>query len=194
MHSITRRSLMSGVAAAAATALGPKPAGAQQRIVMNDASRLSPTPVYRHLVMKPQPEAELIAAFRRELKDAAVLKQPVCVGAARHSMGGQSLPRNGNAITMDIDRCEPDSKAMTFRVNGGTRWHQVIAHLDKIGMSPAVMQSNSDFGVAATFSVNAHGWPTPYGPFGTTVRSFRMMMSDGSIVSCSRTENASTLR
>jgi FAD/FMN-containing dehydrogenase len=78
---------------------------------------------------------------------------------------------------------------MTFRVNGGTRWHQVIAHLDRIGMSPAVMQSNSDFGVAATFSVNAHGWPTPYGPFGSTVRSFRIMMADGSILSCSRTEN-----
>jgi len=189
MKRITRRSMMSGMAAGAALALSPKAGRAQQRIVMNDASRLSPTPVFRHWIVKPDPEAELIAAFRKELKDAAGEKRPVCISAARHSMGGQSLPRNGVAITMDIDRCEPDRKAMTFRVNGGTRWHQVIAHLDRIGMSPAVMQSNSDFGVAATFSVNAHGWPTPYGPFGSTVRSFRIMLADGSILTCSRAEN-----
>src|SRR5262249_2902068 len=30
----------------------------------------------------------------------------------------------------------------------------------------------------------------PYGPFGTTVRSFRMMPADGTLVTCSRTENA----
>ena len=51
------------------------------------------------------------------------------------------------------------------------------------------MQSNHDFGVAATFSVNAHGWPVPYGPFGSTVRSLRLMLADGTVVTCSRTEN-----
>jgi FAD/FMN-containing dehydrogenase len=51
------------------------------------------------------------------------------------------------------------------------------------------MQSNNDFGVAATFSVNAHGWPVPYGPFGSTVRSLRLMLADGAIVNCSRTDN-----
>lgn len=189
MKTISRRGIVSGMVAGAAAALVPKTVRAQPRIVMNDASRLSPTPVFKHWIVKPEPDADLIAAFRKELQDAAAQKRPVCVGAARHSMGGQSLPRNGVAITMDVDRCESDRKAMTFRVNGGTRWHQVIAHLDKLGLSPAVMQSNSDFGVAATFSVNAHGWPTPYGPFGATVRSFRIMMSDGSILTCSRTEN-----
>jgi FAD/FMN-containing dehydrogenase len=51
------------------------------------------------------------------------------------------------------------------------------------------MQSNHDFGVAATFSVNAHGWPVPYGPFGSTVRSMRLMLADGTVINCSRTEN-----
>ncbi len=51
------------------------------------------------------------------------------------------------------------------------------------------MQSNHDFGVAATLSVNAHGWPVPYGPFGTTVRSFRLMLASGELVTCSPTEN-----
>jgi FAD/FMN-containing dehydrogenase len=52
------------------------------------------------------------------------------------------------------------------------------------------MQSNNDFGVASTFCVNAHGWPVPHGPFGSTVRALRMLLADGSLVTCSREENA----
>jgi FAD/FMN-containing dehydrogenase len=104
-------------------------------------------------------------------------------------MGGQSLPRDGVALTLDSARCEPNRSARTCLVDGGTRWHQVIATLDRIGFSPAVMQSNNDFGVAGTFSVNAHGWPVPYGPFGSTVRSLRLMLADGTIVNCSRRQN-----
>src|SRR5205807_7626796 len=48
--------------------------------------------------------------------------------------------------------------------------------------------------VAGTLSVNAHGWPVPFGPFGTTVRSFRLMLADGTIVTCSPTENAELFR
>ncbi len=37
------------------------------------------------------------------------------------------------------------------------------------------------------FSVNAHGWPVPYlGRSGSTVRSLRLVMGDGSLVNCSR--------
>ena len=52
------------------------------------------------------------------------------------------------------------------------------------------MQSNNDFGLAATYSVNAHGWPVPYGPMGSTVRSLRMVLPSGDLVTCSPTENA----
>jgi FAD/FMN-containing dehydrogenase len=187
-----RRAFLARSAALAAGAALPAgmPSAAERRIVMNDASRLSPTPVFSHWVVKSDPEADVIARLRRELKEAASNRRPIVVGAARHSMGAQSLARNGTGITFDIDRCELDRAAKTFRVHAGTRWHQVIAKLDPAGFSPAVMQSNSDFGVASTFAVNAHGWPTPYGPFGATVRSIRLMLADGSIVTCSRSENA----
>ena len=131
----TRRRILLASSAAVAGTLLPRISTAQQRIVMNDASRLSATPVFSHWVVKPDPEEQLIAALRKELKTAASRKRPVAVGAARHSMGGQSLPRNGNAITFDIVRCEPDRAAHTFRVHAGTRWHQVIDALDRIGES-----------------------------------------------------------
>jgi len=66
----------------------------------------------------------------------------------------------------------------------------VIAKLDAAGFSPAVMQSNNDFGVASTFSVNAHGWPVPFSGCGSTVRAITLVLPDGTVVNCSRTENA----
>ena len=164
------------------------PAGAG-KIILNDASLLSPTSVAKHIVMKETPDAKLISSLRAELLDAKVSNRPFCVSAARHSMGGQSLAKNGTAITMDQTWLEADKAAGTYRVAAGMRWHQVIARLDKIGFSPKVMQSNSDFGIASTYCVNAHGWPVPYSAFGSTVRSFKMMLADGQLVNCSRSEN-----
>ncbi|MCA0424351.1 MAG: FAD-binding oxidoreductase [Proteobacteria bacterium] len=185
---MSRREILAGGCALAVQARAGD-VSAQQRLVMNDASRLNPTPLFRHFYVRSD-EADFVAALRRELKEAAAVRRSVALGAARHSMGGQSLIRNGVAMTFDIDQCELDRTARIYRVHAGTRWHQVIAHLDPAGFSPAVMQSNSDFGVGATFSVNAHGWPTPYGPFGSTVRSIRLMLADGTILTCSRNANA----
>jgi FAD/FMN-containing dehydrogenase len=186
---VSRRSLMKAGGAVALNATLPTIAGAAGQTILNDASGLNPTPVLRHWIVQPNEQTELVAKLRSELQAAAAERRPVCIGAARHSMGGQSLPRDGLAITVNGPRCEPDTAAKTFRADAGTRWHHVIAALDRIGFSPAVMQSNHDFGVAATFSVNAHGWPVPYGPFGSTVRSLRLMLADGAVVACSRTEN-----
>lgn len=188
MVTLSRREAIVGIGAVAASAAVEAAAG-ETRLILNDASRLNPTPMFRHWhVRNDQPD--FIAALRRELKDARADRRPVSVGASRHSMGGQALIRNGVAMTFDVNRCELDTKARTYQAHAGTRWHQIIERLDPAGFSPAVMQSNSDFGVAATFSVNAHGWPTPYGPFGSTVRSIRLMLADGEIVVCSRQTNA----
>jgi len=52
------------------------------------------------------------------------------------------------------------------------------------------MQANNDFGIGATFSVNAHGWATAHGPMGLTVRAIKILLADGSHVSASQTENS----
>ncbi|WP_170786308.1 FAD-binding oxidoreductase [Ruegeria lacuscaerulensis] len=158
--------------------------------ILNDASGLSPTPVHKHLVMTENADDALITAIRQELAQAQAEGGPVNVGAARHSMGAQAIPRDGTAITFDNGSVEIDSAAQTYRAHAGARWSQVIAALDPAGWSPKVMQSNHDFGVAATYSVNAHGWPVPFGPMGATVRSLRMILPDGELVTCSPTENA----
>src|SRR5258708_5765047 len=94
---LNRRTLLKGGAATTA-AMARRGVGraAASEIVLNDASLLNPTPVARELIAPN--DASLIASLRRELKEAAASGRPVAVGAARHSMGGQSLPRHGTAV------------------------------------------------------------------------------------------------
>ncbi|MCZ4253965.1 FAD-binding oxidoreductase [Sulfitobacter sp. G21635-S1] len=202
MKKFTRRAALLGAGGAAgwtlSRAFGPnlpvydgtrRIASGAGETTLNDASGLSPTPIHKHIVVKQDPDDALIAIVRQELAAARKDGRPLNVGAARHSMGGQAIPRNGTAITFDNGSVELDSASRSYRAHAGARWSQVINALDPAGFSPAVMQSNHDFGVAATFSVNAHGWPVPFGPMGSTVRSLRMVMPDGELVTCSRSEN-----
>lgn len=196
MRPISRRTLLTSSAAAAV--LKALPAGAQsppKSPSLNDASRLNATPVARHWQPAQVTGDAWLDALRAELRKAAADKRPVSVGAARHSMGGQALIRDGVAMTLNVKPgtdswIDVDRNMQTYRVAAGARWRQVIGALDPLGLSPAVMQSNHDFGVAGTLSVNAHGWPVPYGPFGSTVRSFRLMLASGDLVTCSPTDNA----
>jgi FAD/FMN-containing dehydrogenase len=162
--------------------------------VLDDASQLSPTPVASHLVISEDPRAGAVERIRAALADARAARRPFIASAARHSMGGQSLARAGTVATLDQRWLEADTARKVYRVAAGVRWSTVIASLDALGFSPAVMQSNNDFGVASTFSVNAHGWPVPFSGCGSTVRALTMILADGTVVRCSRTENTELFR
>jgi len=196
MKPVSRRTLLRTAAAAAVVRAVPARAQSPPKpLLLDDASRLNATPVARHWRSPPVSGEAWLGALRAELKAAAAEGRPVAVGAARHSMGGQAIARDGVAMTLDVrpgasSWIEVDRGTQTYRVAAGARWRQVIGALDPLGFSPAVMQSNHDFGIAGTLSVNAHGWPVPYGPFGSTVRSFRLMLASGDVVTCSPTEHA----
>ena len=202
MGKFTRRGLLLG-AGAGLGALGtrhlyetpippglPFPvSGAHATAVLNDAGELSPTVVAKHVILSGNPDEALLARLRAELTEAKSLRRAISPHAARHSMGGQSLAKDGLALTFNQEWIELNAAAKTYRVAAGTRWSTVIRELNKIGFSPAVMQSNNDFGVASTYSVNAHGWPVAFSGGGTTAKSMKMLLANGEHVTCSRTEN-----
>ena len=193
MANLTRRTLLLGAGAAAGawagsamTARLPVRGGTKALAVpsgntLNDASGLSATPVHKHIVLTEDPDLSLVTRIRAELAESRAEGRPVNIGAARHSMGGQAIPRDGHAITFDNGLVEEDTPNGTARVHAGARWSEVIAALDPLGWGPKVRQSNHDFGVAATFCVNAHGWPVRLGPMGSTVRAFEMVLPDGTL-------------
>ena len=155
---------------------------------LNDASLLSETPIHKHIILKDNPGEAMISAVRAEMEAARDEGRPFNIGAARHSMGGHAIPPGGVAMTYDNGLVEADTQRGLFRAHAGARWSDVITQLDRIGWSPKVMQSNNDFGLAATFCVNAHGWPVPHGPMGATVRTVYMLRPDGELLRVSRDE------
>ena len=187
--SVSRRRFLAGSAALAALPPFSRAQAAPRRapapFMLDDASRLNETPISRQAILTSRDDARLLRELRATLGEAATEGRPIAFGGARHSMGGQSLPRNGIAASFAAAVIEPDHENRIYRVSAGARWRDVIRALDPIGFSPAVTQSNHDFSIGGTLSVNAHGWPVPFGPFGSTVRRFRIMLADGSVVTCS---------
>jgi len=112
MKKITRRSALLGAGGLAAYALSKvfraelpntsdagKIIGSTSATTLNDASELSATPIHQHLILKDDYNHTIHASIRAALKEAKQSNRPLNVGAARHSMGGQAIPRDGIAVT-----------------------------------------------------------------------------------------------
>ncbi len=156
----------------------------------DDASRLSLTPVAEVWPLPSDPDTA-----RQQLPDllrrARETGRRVSVAGARHSMGGHTLYPDGLVIDMRPFRhLNFDPKRNLLTVGAGAFWKDVIPYLDSHDRSIEVMQSDSAFSVGGSVSVNCHGWQFGRPPIASTVESFRLMRADGSVVRCSRSENA----
>lgn len=161
---------------------------AQQGGELNDASALSRTPVYGVVEVSEEKHIADALAFAR----ANGLK--VSMAAIRHSMGGHAF--DDNALVLDMrkfNRVEIDEAARTMTVQPGAVWHDIQNKLHP-RFAVKAMQSTDIFSVGGSISVNAHGMDHQVGALGGTIRSMRVMLADGSIVTCSRTENADLFR
>lgn len=156
---------------------------------VDDASRLNQTEiaeVWEVPVDHEDPEGQLAELLAR----ARTKGLQVSIAGARHTMGGHTIYPGGIAINMlPWNHMELDASRDLLKVQAGARWKDVIAYLDPLARSVAVMQSNNSFSVGGSISVNCHGWQYGRPPIASTVESFRLMKADGTIVRCSRTEN-----
>lgn len=156
---------------------------------VNDASRLDETSVAE--VWKiPDDEKAAEAQLTDLLQYARTNHLKISIAGAQHSMGGHSIYPGGIVIDMlPFNRMALDETRNILHVQAGARWHDVIKFLNAHGRSVKVMQSNDDFSIGGSLSVNCHGWQFGCPPIASTVESFRLMLANGQIVKCSRTEN-----
>jgi FAD/FMN-containing dehydrogenase len=162
----------------------PLPAG-----FVDDASRLNTTGVAK-VWQSPSSADDAEAQLAQLLQGAHKDKLKISIGGARHSMGGHTIYPGG--VTIDMlpwKRMELDEAREILYVQAGALWRDVIAYLDRHGRSVAIMQSNNAFSVGGSLSVNCHGWQFDRPPIASTVESFRLMLVDGTVKRCSRTEN-----
>ncbi|GIG02467.1 FAD-binding oxidoreductase [Catellatospora citrea] len=172
-------------AAEGAMAPGPPPGA-----LLDDASRINPTAVRGVLYAAPAPDdtARVVGPLLRRI--TAGDDPALAVAGVRHSMGGQSMLAGGWVLdTRPMNQISLDSASRVVRVGAGATWRDLIPVLNAAGFSPKVMQSNHDFSVGGSLSVNCHGWHTDHPPIAATVRGLRLLTAAGEVVSCGPTEN-----
>jgi FAD/FMN-containing dehydrogenase len=153
----------------------------QRRGTINDVSCLNETGIFG--IVRPT----TIEDLRQTLMFARAKGLRVSIAGARHSMGGQAFAKDGLVIDMTALRhMIVDPKRNVLTVQGGATWKEVQDFLDPLGLSVKAMQSVNPLTVGGTIAVNAHGIDHRVGAIVSTIRSLRVMLSDGSLQTLSR--------
>jgi FAD/FMN-containing dehydrogenase len=157
--------------------------------VADDISRMNATAVHQ-LWDAPGDEPAAQVGLRDLLAEATANRLHVSIAGARHSMGGQTIAPGGIRINMlPLKSMTLDEKTDLLHVDAGALWADVVPYLDHYGRSVGVMQSDNNFTVGGSLSVNCHGWQYGRPPIASTVESFHLMTANGAVLRCSRTEN-----
>lgn len=157
---------------------------------VDDASRMNLTrlnEVWPVPINTSEAETQLSRLFARARRDGL----EISIAGARHSMGGHTMIPGGIMIDMtSFNKMKLDEKQNLLHVQSGAKWSEIIPWLDQRGKSVAIMQSNNSFSVGGSVSVNCHGWQYGHPPIASSVESLRLMLADGTIVNCSRSQNS----
>lgn len=157
--------------------------------VINDASCLNKTAIFGVADIRNEQDLQNALLFARENN----LK--ITPAGERHSMGGQSFVRGGLVLDMrNFKQIELHEEQQTVTVQSGATWADIQKILDAKNLSVKAMQSINIFTVGGTLSVNAHGIAHNPGSVASTVRSLRVLLPSGEIVTASRTQNAELFR
>jgi FAD/FMN-containing dehydrogenase len=162
--------------------LAPAPAGFSR-----DASGLEVAPTETHVLPAAAPER----ALSELLAKARTARRPVAIAGARHTMGGHTFAPNAIVVdTSELRSIRMNDERDRITVGAGARWSSVLAYLDPLGRSVAVMQGYSSFSIGGSIGANVHGWQHDRPPLASTIESMRIQLADGTVVRASRTENA----
>jgi FAD/FMN-containing dehydrogenase len=153
---------------------------AQRGGTVNDASCLSRTPVAGVLTVRREADVAAALAFAR------ANSLTVSAAGVRHSMGGQAFAPGG--VMLDMRRLNAialDPARRTVTVGAGATWHDIQNAIHP-RFAVKAMQSTDIFTVGGSISVNAHGMDHRAGALMGSIRSLRIMLADGRVVTASR--------
>jgi decaprenylphospho-beta-D-ribofuranose 2-oxidase len=153
--------------------------------LINDISRLNPTHI-KKVVKNTELEG-----LQESLREARENNLKVSIAGKRHSMGGHAF--YDSAVVLDMTyynkilNLDKENKIIT--VQSGATWKDVIEYLNPHDLSVAIMQGYNTFTIGGSMSVNVHESDPKFGAMIESIRSFRLLLADGSVVEVSRTEN-----
>jgi len=151
--------------------------------LVNDVTQLNPIQVLG--VKQPRSVPEIVHLVKTN-------EGPISIGGGRYSMGGQTA--SPQALQLDLRQF---NRVVTFSkekkeitVEAGITWRQIQEYIDPHNLSLKVMQTYSNFTVGGSLSVNVHGRYLGLGPIIYTVKSIKIVLADGQLLSASPQENA----
>lgn len=172
----------------AASGVAGEPAWAQKGGTINDASCLNRTAIAGIVAVKSD------ADIAKALSYAKASGLTVTAAGAKHSMGGQAFRAGGVVLDMrGLNKIVLDSAAHTVTVGAGATWHDIQKAIHP-RFAVKAMQSTDIFTVGGSIAVNAHGMDHQAGAVMGSLRSMRVMLADGRIVTASRQENPDLFR
>ncbi len=152
---------------------------------INDISRLNKNYVRR--IIKIDNTKQLQEA----IGEANHKQYKVSIAAKKHSQGGHQFCHD--CVVLDMTAFNKiislDQKNKIIRVQSGATWEQIQNYINPYHLAIKVMQASNIFTVGGSMSANIHGNDPNFGTIIHTIRSFRLLLDDGSIVNVSRVEN-----
>ena len=162
--------------------------------ILNDIhSQLNATEMRR--VVKPRTAAEIQQAVAAVRKEGGSLS----VAGGRHAMGGQQFLDGGVLLdARGLSRIlELDAERGLVRVEAGMMWDDLVHGLREMQQgnerlwSIVQKQTGADrLSIGGALAANGHGRGLTYKPIVQDVESFELVDASGTMLRCSRTENA----
>jgi FAD/FMN-containing dehydrogenase len=150
---------------------------------VNDASCLNQTQISGIVNVQTEEDIRqaLIFAKENDLK--------LSIAGARHSMGGQAFAKDGLVLDMTaFKKMSVNQETKTLTVQSGTIWKDVQSYLHDKNLAVKSMQSIDILTVGGTIGANAHGIDHTVGSVARTIKSMRVILSDGTIQTVSPSE------
>ena len=142
--------------------------------IVNDVTKLNPIQVAQ--VIQPKTEEDIVKAIKNTTGK-------VSIGGGRYSQGGQVAYENSIHLDMrqynKVLDFQPDKKEIT--VQSGITWRDIQEIIDPKNLSIKIMQTYANFTVGGSLSVNVHGRYIGEGPLILSVKSFKIVLADGSV-------------
>lgn len=135
-----------------------------------------------------------IAELQRLVRKASQEGTKVTVMGAGKSQGGQTVSSDENSYRISLEHLNKlvslDVVNKEVTIEAGATWAQLINYINPHGLAVKAMQSYSTFSIGGSLGVNVHGQDIIENPLIRTVRSFKILLADGTIHYVSRVENA----
>lgn len=151
----------------------------------NDISRINPETVSE--IIDVHSQQDVINTLKQLPENTKIT-----ISGTQHSQGGHIIYPNGVVLNMKnfnkVVSVSPKDKLII--VQSGATWAAVQKEANQYGLAVKVMQSSNIFSIGGSLSANVHGRDPRFGPIIETVRSMKVALANGDVVTASRSVNS----